>query len=97
MLRLQPRLTAFTLAGTIWKRGRRGCCSADAIIGLGLKTVEQANSAPLDHLDYVAIGGMFATRSKDNPDAPVGLAGLREIAAVVRQRAPPIPIAAIPE
>jgi thiamine-phosphate pyrophosphorylase len=67
----------------------------NAIIGLSLKTVAQANNAPLDHLDYVAIGGTFATRSKDNPDAPVGLAGLREIAAVVRKRAPRIPIAAI--
>ena len=59
-----------------------------AIIGLSLKTIAQATAAPLEHLDYVAIGGMFATRSKDNPDAPVGLAGLREIAAVVRKRAP---------
>ena len=67
----------------------------NAIIGLSLKTVAQADAAPLEHLDYVAIGGTFATRSKDNPDAPVGLAGLREIAAVVRKRAPRIPIAAI--
>ena len=66
-----------------------------AIIGLSLKTVAQANTAPLDQLDYVAIGGVFATRSKDNPDTPVGLAGLREIAAVVRKRAPRIPITAI--
>jgi thiamine-phosphate pyrophosphorylase len=66
-----------------------------AIIGLSVKTIEQATAAPLEHLDYVALGGTFATRSKDNPDAPVGLAGLREIAAVVRKRAPRIPIAAI--
>jgi thiamine-phosphate pyrophosphorylase len=67
----------------------------NAIIGLSLKTIAQATAAPLDQLDYVAIGGVFATRSKDNPDAPVGLAGLREIAAVVRQRAPRLPITAI--
>jgi thiamine-phosphate pyrophosphorylase len=67
----------------------------NAVIGLSLKTVAQASAAPLEHLDYVAIGGTFATRSKDNPDAPVGLAGLREIAAVVRKRAPQIPIVAI--
>src|SRR5690349_17531289 len=30
-----------------------------AIIGLSLKTVVQAQSAPLKHLDYVAIGGVF--------------------------------------
>lgn len=67
----------------------------NAIIGLSLKTVAQANAAPLEHLDYVAIGGVFATRSKDNPDAPVGLTGLREIAAIVRKRAPRMPITAI--
>ena len=67
----------------------------NAIIGLSLKTVAQAEAAPLQHLNYVAIGGVFTTRSKDNPDAPVGLAGLREIAAVVRKRAPRMPIAAI--
>jgi thiamine-phosphate pyrophosphorylase len=67
----------------------------NAFIGLSLKTIEQAKAAPLDQLSYVAIGGVFATRSKDNPDAPVGLAGLRQIAAVVRQRAPRMPVAAI--
>jgi thiamine-phosphate pyrophosphorylase len=67
----------------------------NAIIGLSLKTTEQASAAPLERLDYVAIGGVFATRSKDNPDAPVGLAGLREIAAIVRKRAPGMPITAI--
>lgn len=66
-----------------------------AIIGLSLKTVAQAEAAPVEHLDYVAIGGVFATRSKHNPDAPVGLAGLRDITAVVRKRAPRMPITAI--
>lgn len=66
-----------------------------AIIGLSLKTIEQAQAAPLEHLNYVAIGGVFVTRSKNNPDAPVGLEGLREIAAVVRKRAPRMPITAI--
>ena len=66
-----------------------------AIIGLSLKTVVQAQSAPLDHLDYVAIGGVFATRSKDNPDPPVGLDGLRTIVDVVRKRASSMPVVAI--
>ena len=66
-----------------------------AIIGLSLKTVVQAQSAPLDHLDYVAIGGVFATRSKDNPDPPVGLGGLRTIIDVVRKREPSMPVVAI--
>ncbi len=66
-----------------------------AIIGLSLKTIAQAQTAPLDHLDYVAIGGVFVTRSKDNPDSPVGLSGLGDIVAAVRKRAPAMPIVAI--
>jgi thiamine-phosphate pyrophosphorylase len=66
-----------------------------AIIGLSIKTVEQAQAAPLRELSYVAIGGVFATTSKDNPDKPVGLDGFKSIAAVIRKRAPGFPICAI--
>ena len=66
-----------------------------AIIGLSLKTVAQAHAAPIEQLDYVAIGGVFTTRSKDNPDAPVGLAGFRKILDAVRARALKIPVVAI--
>jgi thiamine-phosphate pyrophosphorylase len=66
-----------------------------AIIGLSVKTLEQANNAPLDLLDYVAIGGVYGTTSKDNTSAPIGLAGLREIAAAVRARKANFPICAI--
>ena len=66
-----------------------------AIIGLSIKTMAQAQDAPLDLLDYVAIGGVFATASKDNPDPPIGAQGLRALAATVRARAPELPIAAI--
>jgi thiamine-phosphate pyrophosphorylase len=66
-----------------------------AIIGLSLKTVTQAQAAPLEQLDYVAVGGVFATRSKDNPDRPVGLDGLRAIIDAVRKRAPSMPVVAI--
>ena len=33
--------------------------------------------APLELLDYVAIGGVYGTTSKDNTAAPIGVAGLR--------------------
>jgi thiamine-phosphate pyrophosphorylase len=66
-----------------------------AIIGLSLKTVEQAQATPIEHLDYVAIGGVFATRSKDNPDPPVGLGGFAAILQAVRARAPKMPAVAI--
>ena len=67
----------------------------DAIIGLSIKTDEQARHAPLDLLDYVAIGGVFTTVSKDNPDPPVGVAGLRRIAGIVRARVRDFPVCAI--
>jgi thiamine-phosphate pyrophosphorylase len=67
----------------------------EAIIGLSIKSVEQAEAAPLEVLTYVAIGGVFTTTSKDNPDPPVGLAGLHKISSVFRRRAPKLPICAI--
>jgi len=66
-----------------------------AIIGLSVKTPAQARAAPLDLLDYVAIGGVFATTSKDNPDPPVGADGLHAMADIVRSRDGKMPICAI--
>lgn len=66
-----------------------------AIIGLSIKTVQQAQAAPLELLDYVAIGGVYATTSKDNTATPVGISGLRAIAQAVRARKARYPICAI--
>ena len=66
-----------------------------AVIGLSIKTLEQAAHAPVEHLDYVCIGGVFATSSKDNPDPPIGLPGLQSIFASMRGRDPDLPIGAI--
>lgn len=66
-----------------------------AIIGLSVKTVEQAQNAPLDLLDYVAVGGVYDTSSKDTTAAPIGLSGLRAIVQVMRAREPKFPICAI--
>jgi thiamine-phosphate pyrophosphorylase len=67
----------------------------DAIIGLSIKSLTQAAEAPLDLLDYVAIGGVYATTSKDNTAAPIGIGGLRAIAAAIRARKPAYPVCAI--
>jgi thiamine-phosphate pyrophosphorylase len=66
-----------------------------AVIGLSIKTLRQAADAPIEQLDYACIGGVFATASKDNPDPPIGLAGLRSIFAGMRGRDPDLPIGAI--
>jgi thiamine-phosphate pyrophosphorylase len=67
----------------------------NAIIGVSIKTLAQAEAAPVDLLNYVGIGGVFATTSKDNPDPPIGVDGLTRIASVFRRRAPKLPLCAI--
>jgi len=66
-----------------------------AVIGLSVKTIAQAEAAPLAALDYVCVGGVFVTTSKDNVAAPIGVAGLKTILAVLRARAPHFPVGAI--
>lgn len=66
-----------------------------AIIGLSIKSVAQANAAPIDQLDYVGIGGVYATTSKDNPAPPIGPAGLSAIVAAFQARKPGFPACGI--
>jgi thiamine-phosphate pyrophosphorylase len=66
-----------------------------AIIGLSIKTVQQAQAAPLDMLDYVAIGGVYGTTSKDNTATPIGIDGLRAVVQAVRARSARFPICGI--
>ena len=67
----------------------------EAIIGLSIKTAEQVAKAPLELLDYVCIGGVFQTSSKDNKEPPVRPDGFAKLAAMVRARAPNMPVGAI--
>jgi thiamine-phosphate pyrophosphorylase len=60
----------------------------DAVIGLSIRTPEQAEAAPLELIDYAGVGGVFATTSKDNPKPPIGPAGLARVADVLRRRVP---------
>lgn len=73
----------------------RALLGREAIIGLSIKTPEQAQHAPLDLLDYVCIGGVFETQSKNNPEPPVGATGFAELAAIIRSRKPNMPAGAI--
>jgi thiamine-phosphate pyrophosphorylase len=66
-----------------------------AIIGLSLKTIGEAATAPLNAIDYAGIGGVFATSSKNNPGAPIGPAGLARIIEALRARKPDFPVCAI--
>ena len=49
----------------------------DAIIGFSTHNLEQARLAAEMPVDYVAIGPVFATTTKQASDTPVGLEGLR--------------------
>ncbi len=49
----------------------RALLGPDAIIGLSIKTVEQAAAAPVERIDYAGIGGVYATTSKEQNSAPI--------------------------
>lgn len=55
----------------------RRVLGADAIIGFSTHNFEQARRAAEMPVDYVTIGPIFATLTKQASDAPVGLEGLR--------------------
>jgi thiamine-phosphate pyrophosphorylase len=65
-----------------------------AIIGLSIKTIAQAENAPIEFLDYAFVGGVFDTQSKDNKTS-VGIDGWVEIANILKTRAPKMPVGAI--
>ncbi len=72
----------------------RELLGTDAIIGLTVKTDEDARSLPVEKIDYACIGGVFDTASKDNP-VSIGVEGWRELADIVRAEAPGLPVGAI--
>jgi thiamine-phosphate pyrophosphorylase len=63
----------------------------EAVIGFSTHDLAQASAAARLPVDYVAIGPVFATSSKENPDPPVGLEGVRRARAAVG----PAPLVAI--
>ncbi len=67
----------------------------NAIIGLSINTVALAEAAPIALLDYVGIGGVYATMSKQQKKAPIGVEGLRHIVEVFRRRKAGFPGCAI--
>lgn len=62
-----------------------------AVIGFSTHNIEQAREAMRLPVDYLAIGPIFPTSSKENPDPVVGLEGLRRVRQLVGQ----IPLVAI--
>lgn len=54
-----------------------------ALVGLSTHNTDQIAAAANEPVDYIAIGPIFATASKENPDPIVGTAKLREWRAAV--------------
>ena len=69
----------------------RALLGVGAIIGFSTHDVEQAAAAARLPVDYIAIGPVFATSSKENPDPTVGLEGV----ARVREAVGRVPLVAI--
>lgn len=68
----------------------RTAMGTDAIIGLSINTLAQLQAAPVELLDYVGLGPVFATQSKRDHALPIGFEGLAQLAA-----ASPLPSVAI--
>ena len=62
-----------------------------AIIGFSTHSLRQAVEAVKFPIDYVAIGPVFATTTKENPDEIVGIEGVKKIREAIGQ----FPLAAI--
>ncbi len=58
----------------------------DALIGFSTHSLKQAVAAVKLPVDYIALGPIFATATKENPDAVLGLAGLREVRSSLNNR-----------
>jgi thiamine-phosphate pyrophosphorylase len=63
----------------------------ELIIGTSTHSLEEADRAATDEADYIAIGSVFPTSTKENPEAIVGT----EIVGTVKERVGDIPLIAI--
>lgn len=62
--------------------GARSVVGPSRIVGVSTHSVEQVKLADAAPVDYIAIGPVFATSSKTNPDPVVGLEGVRAARAL---------------
>jgi thiamine-phosphate pyrophosphorylase len=60
----------------------RGIIGAERWLGVSTHNPEQLREADLTSADYLAIGPVFSTFSKDRPDPVVGLEGVRRARAL---------------
>ena len=63
----------------------RQILGSEAIIGFSTHSVEQAIKAAAHGVNYIAIGPIFETTTKEKPDPVVGLDGLRKVKKSIDQ------------
>jgi thiamine-phosphate pyrophosphorylase len=71
----------------------RAVVGADAIVGLSTHTQDQLEAALREPVNYVAVGPVFGTATKDTGHSPIGLDRVRSAAA--RAEAVGMPLVAI--
>ena len=67
----------------------------ELIVGLSCHSESQIKSAPLAALDYVALGPIFPTKTKANPDPTIGLEALAKWRKLLTTRNSSLPLVAI--
>ena len=65
--------------------GARNVLGDEAILGVSTHNEAQLLDADAGEADYIAVGPIFATNSKENPDPVVGLDGLRRARALTKK------------
>ena len=75
--------------------GARSVVGAERIVGLSTHNPAQMAEALLQPVDYLAIGPVFATGSKANPDPAVGLEGVSEARHLREESGRALPLVAI--
>jgi thiamine-phosphate pyrophosphorylase len=60
----------------------RAICGPGRWVGVSTHTVEQVREAAATSADYIAIGPVFATQTKQNPDPVVGIEFIRRARAL---------------
>jgi thiamine-phosphate pyrophosphorylase len=64
----------------------RRLLGADFVIGFSTHNVKQAIEAATWPVDYLAVGPIFQTSTKENPDPVIGLDGLRAVREAIGER-----------
>jgi len=65
--------------------GARRVIGPERILGVSTHNPDQLREADTTSADYLAMGPVFGTTSKDNPDPVVGLDGVRRARALTRK------------